>query len=121
MHWQPSMAAEVTPLCKGSPLVVAACFTVHGRLSLANGAFTVRIWPVGTHRMLGVADGDGKMHWEDGPVLPKAVIRILASRPRGEVGVFGNYELCRLTREEPGHMQSVCVENASQLVGGAVH
>ena len=31
------------------------CLTVHGRLRVYNGNPSVRIWPIGSHRLLGVA------------------------------------------------------------------
>ncbi len=43
--------------CKSDPDIVGVCFTVHGRLSAWNGAPTMRIWRIGTKRILGVHDG----------------------------------------------------------------
>jgi len=109
-------ADESLPPCKGSPLIVGKCFTVHGRLSEANGAITVRIWPVGTHRLLGVFDGDGKMHSEDGPTLGASIAKLLYSGKPQNVDVFGDYEVCPLTKLQPEHMQFVCIEKASNLM-----
>ena len=52
-----------------------ACHTVHGRMDLWNGAPTVRIWVIGTHRLLGVAQ-----HKESFDDLPDAVRRIWTGR-----------------------------------------
>src|SRR5215213_3077779 len=41
--------------CREQPSLVGKCFTVRGRLSLYNGAPTLRLWRAGTRRMLGVS------------------------------------------------------------------
>ena len=40
--------------CRGNKSVVAACYPVHGHMFLANGSPSLRIWPAGTSRLLGV-------------------------------------------------------------------
>jgi hypothetical protein len=45
------------PKCKGNPKIIAACYTVHGRATFGPGTPALRIWPVGTKRMLGVTAG----------------------------------------------------------------
>ena len=45
------------PKCKENPKVVAACYSVHGRLSLGADTIRLRLWPVGATRMLGVTAG----------------------------------------------------------------
>ena len=52
-----SCALAQQPKCEGNPKVVAACYVVHGRASLGADSVRVRIWPVGTKRMLGVTGG----------------------------------------------------------------
>src|SRR5215831_10299269 len=42
--------------CRQHPQVIGKCFTVHGRLSIYNGAPAMRIWRIGTRRMLGVSE-----------------------------------------------------------------
>src|SRR5271165_2120409 len=51
----PSASARKIP-CK-TPENAALCYWTHGRLSVANGNPTYRIWRIGTHRMLGVFNG----------------------------------------------------------------
>jgi len=48
--------------CKNNPQIGGACFSVHGRLSAYNGAPSLRIWPIGTHRLLGVLK-DQRLGW----------------------------------------------------------
>ena len=101
------------PQCKGSPLVVGACFNVHGRLSIYNGSIVVRIWPVRTNRLLGVLNLTDQAA---DPVLPESINRLLVLGPGSTVAVFGDYEICPVTRQETDHMQLVCLESASHLV-----
>lgn len=45
---------SVNSACRTDKRVMAACFSVHGRLSNWNGNPTQRIWIIGTKRVLGV-------------------------------------------------------------------
>jgi len=89
--------------CASDPDVIAACFTVHGRLSLYNGAWTARIWRIGTKRLLGV-DDDFPLPWFG------------AKHVDWGTDVYGDFEVCPFVAEKPGAMQIVCVENGSNLV-----
>ena len=40
--------------CRGNTDLVGECFEFHGRMFVSNGTPGVRIWPVGTKRLLGV-------------------------------------------------------------------
>ena len=97
--------------CRHSPKVVSACFTVRGRLSVANGTPSFRIWLVGTRRVIGVvaADGDAEV-----AVLPPAVeSRVVhGDEPRA---MMGAYTLCPLSPRRPGRMQLACMAGARDL------
>lgn len=89
--------------CKADKRVVAACFTVHGRLSNWNGNPTQRIWIIGTKRMLGVRVGTES---------PKAL--------RDKLGDFddvatGDFEVCPFTHQQHGRMQIVCIAAVSGI------
>jgi hypothetical protein len=88
--------------CAADPDLVGTCFTVHGRLSRRSGTPSTRIWPVGTHRILGVS----------GEIIPDNVERQL----RDDAEIFGDYRVCPLTPQQPGKMQSVCIDKAERLV-----
>ena len=91
--------------CKSNPQLAAACFTVHGRLSAYNGTPSLRIWPIGTHRLLGILKD------EDPLALPENI--------RNEVGfekdIYGDFLVCPFTQSKPGQMQFVCVEAVSNF------
>ena len=91
--------------CLTNPGVVAPCFSFHGRMSLANGSPSLRIWRIGTKRILGVLPSEN-------PVVPTAIRKRLAFG----VEFFGNFEVCPFTVRKPGRMQMVCVQRASNVV-----
>ena len=90
--------------CKSNPHLVGECFKVHGRLSWTNGS-SAKFWRVGSKRLLGVPC------WDDA-CMPDYIYEKLGA----DVDVFGDYEVCPLTKEEPEVMRMVCIESASNLV-----
>ena len=96
--------SPVDPPCRGHPAVVGPCFTVHGRVSAGNGTPAIRLWPVGSHRLLGVSD--------EGENLPQCVSAHLAEN----IVVFGDFLVCPFAPDRPGVMRSACIESASHLV-----
>jgi hypothetical protein len=103
--------------CRSSPLLVGQCFTVHGRLSIANGSPGVRIWRVGTKRMLGVMDGQGHPLFDLTYLPPE--IRKLIPADVDRTAIYGDYTVCPFTRERAGWMPSVCIADATHLVAGS--
>ena len=87
--------------CATDPDLAGVCFTVHGRLSYWNGAPATRISVVGTKRILGVPD----------EILPESI----ASQVSDSVEALGNYRVCPMTKERPGHMQMVCIDSAENV------
>lgn len=82
---------------------------MRGRASLANGNPTVRIWKVGTNRVLGVTERCAEPACRK---LPADVAELLD----WEHAVFADFVVCPFTTSRPGHMQFVCVESASRVV-----
>lgn len=76
------------------------CFKVRGRLRAYSGYPRCRIWPVGTTRLLGVADPGS---------LPSNVAC-------GEgFEVYADFLVCPLTEAKPQGLQMVCVESAANI------
>jgi hypothetical protein len=96
--------------CAGNPKVVAACYVVHGRATYGNGTPALRIWPVGTRRILGVTAGPVADD-ADEPIAPKN-LRVFTT---GHEEVYGDFEVCPFTVHRKGYMQMVCVESASKV------
>jgi hypothetical protein len=110
-----AIAEESTVPCKGAPTIVGECFSVHGRLSVYNG-IPIRIWIVGTHRMLGVKDATG-----GGVTVRPEIQTLLSQGDPMETAIFGDYEVCPLSKAHPGWMQFVCVESTAHLMAGRRH
>ena len=103
--------ADARAHCQGSPKITGQCFAVRGRLGVYNG-IPLRIWIVGTHRMLSVRSADTDDE-EDG--LPTPALNLLKQGAPGEFVVFGDYKVCPLAKKHAGWMRPVCVESASRL------
>jgi hypothetical protein len=88
--------------CKSDPDIVDACFKVHGRLSAWNGPHTMRIWRIGTSRILGVQDD----------IMPED----LTSKMDLDVEAYGDFEVRPFTRERSAEMRMVCIEKAENVV-----
>lgn len=95
--------------CKDNPKLVGACYVIHGRATFGPGTPALRIWPVGTKRMLGVTAGPIADD-ADRPIAPKEMLRFAAGEE-----IFGDYEVCPFTPEQEGHMQLVCVQSVQKL------
>lgn len=93
--------------CARDPRVVGPCFEVRGRLTLALGTPSTRIWIVGSKRLLGVKDAER-------PMVPDEI----AAQLNGdyERAIFADFTVCPLTARRAGHMQMVCVEAARRVV-----
>ena len=109
----PSQAAGGPPLparpCRAQPALVGRCFHVRGRLSLYNGAPTIRLWRAGTRRMLGVSASYAREGYGS---IPEE----LESRLTWENELWGEFLVCPFTPQRPGEMQMVCVESARNVV-----
>ena len=110
-----SVAAMSPPLlaeksCREHPQLVGKCFTVRGRLSTYNGNPAVRLWRIGTKRVLGVSDQRFSVAGYRN--IPEDLAKQLA----GENMIIGDFLVCPFTRPRPGEMQLLCIESAKNLV-----
>ena len=100
-----------------------SCYWTHGRLVVANGNPSYRLWKIGTHRILGIYSGpsvDRNGLDNEGPELPSNVERKLwvTKDPNSQNDLFGDFEVCPLEPEKPGVMQAACIESAKNIVIG---
>ena len=104
----PPLAAEKS--CREHPQLVGKCFTVHGRLSTYNGNPAVRLWRIGTKRVLGVSDQRFS--------LPgyRNVPEVLSKQLNGENEILGDFLVCPFTRPQPREMQLMCIESAKNVI-----
>jgi hypothetical protein len=98
------------PKCKENPKVIGACYSVHARATYGNGTPAMRLWPVGTKRMLGVTAGPVADDADD-PIFPAEI-----SFGKDVESIYGDFEICPFTQEHPGAMRMVCIQSASHMV-----
>lgn len=96
--------------CREHPKLVGKCFTVHGRLSVYNGAPALRILKLGTKRLLGVSEQ--RFAVEGYRNVPEEVTAKLDQ----DKFLYGDYTVCPFTRSREKEMQLVCIEKVSNLV-----
>jgi hypothetical protein len=116
----PGQTARRKIVCK-TPENANHCYWTHGRLSLYNGGPpNLRLWKIGTHRLLGIYSGPGfgpldpGFTEEDDVELPAN----LSKYDYTKVSIFGDFEVCPLAPEQKRRMQPVCIESAKRLVIG---
>jgi hypothetical protein len=86
---------------------------VQGKLFVANGTPSVRIVPKGSKRQLGIVnDGDAEDR-----ALPNEVARIVST----ETHIYGQFEVCPVTKAKPHEMQMVCLVSGKNLVVRRIH
>ncbi len=85
---------------------VEPCYDVrHGVISIANGAYNVRISGTPGHRAAAVCSADGR-NCEDPPLAIPS--------PIGLDGVVrGAFRVCPLQKVRPGHLPITCLAGAS--------
>ena len=105
-----SPPVPVEKSCREHPQLVGKCFNVHGRLSTYNGNPAVRLWRIGTKRVLGVSDQRFS--------LPgyRNIPEELAKQLNGENEILGDFLVCPFTRPRPREMQLMCIESAKNIV-----
>jgi hypothetical protein len=101
----PSVAPDPSLGCKRNPAVIGDCFAVHGRLFVANGTPSLRMWPVGTKRHYGIIPAEAE-------IVPDNVRQHMAPSR----AIFGDFVVCPFTVDQPGRMLMVCVQEAANLV-----
>lgn len=95
--------------CHSQPSLVGKCFTVRGRLSLYNGAPTIRLWRVGTKRMLGVSASYSREGYGS---IPEELEKQL----NWETELWGDFLVCPFTPQRPKEMQLICIESGKKIV-----
>jgi hypothetical protein len=89
------------------------CSWVHGRMTDGDGTPSVRIWPSGTHRLLGVIDPGGPQPGEAEGALPRSVARLLTAE--NGFTIWGDFDVCPIEPRRAGWMRSVVVKGARRL------
>ena len=78
------------------------CFSIHARYAVYTADGMEVLWPVGTHRLLWATSGTEQLD------------TLLGDRP-SDFFIFGDFDVCPLTREIPGEMRHVCIKEMKNL------
>lgn len=115
--------------CK-TPEIAASCYWTHGRLSLYNGNPSLRLWKIGTKRILGIYSGPHSERYDpldnEHPELPANLDRAYEAEYKRRLAVkdpdaglpepvFADFEVCPLEPEREGEMQAVCIEAVKNI------
>jgi hypothetical protein len=92
--------------CRAQP--VEPCFKRHGRLSSQNG-IALMIWLTGTRRIV-------RLENDIDDDVPPVVQKYLEITSMNHSYIYGDFDICPLEQDVPGHMRSVCVTGAENLV-----
>ncbi len=83
------------------------CFKHHGRLvSYSSGSPSLRIWLIGTKRVVGLEDF----------TIPSVIEPYLDATSPDYSFIYGDFELCPVEPDKPGHMRRVRMVGAQNLV-----
>lgn len=111
-HWRTPLCLGLVLLlvsshsiaCRAEPATGGKCFALRGRIYLSNGTPSMRISPIGSHRILGVLPAEN----EDAPENIKLGVTF-------DQSAIADIEVCPLTQAKMGEMQMVCVRSASKV------
>src|SRR5215813_14446368 len=106
---QPRAPQPQDKSCRQHPQLVGKCFMIHGRLSIYNGAPAMRLWKIGTRRMLGVSEQRFAVSGY------RNVPENVQNQINQDVDLFGDFLVCPFTRAKAGEMQLVCIEEGRNL------
>ena len=100
------------PPCSTRTDLKRPCFDLRGRVSLSNGNPNVRIWRVGTGRILGVVG----VACDEHPCGPSAMPDTLWMQLDEEHDLYADLTVCPITKEREGWMQLVCIDSFRNVV-----
>lgn len=95
----------------------SGCYWTHGRLAAYNGTPAFRLWKIGTRRLLGISSGPSAEKRDpldnEHPELPDHLQQAFT---HSGTRVFADFEVCPLEPEQPGTMQTACIEAANHIL-----
>ena len=84
--------------CQTDPDLAGACYSIRGRVGLGSNGISMRLWQVGTDKMMNLGEG----------LLPDELSSLVTPGTR----VYANMIVCPLASGVPRVMPTVCIESA---------
>jgi len=103
----PAVGQTQAPRWKCLSEPIEPCVTRHGRLSSQNG-IALKFWAIGTKRMFAIANGSQN--------LPPIVRKYLEMTSPDHSYIFGDFEVCPVEADRPGHIRHACLASGVNLV-----
>ena len=104
-----SIASRFDKSCREHPQLVSKCFKVRGRLAVYNGAPALRIWKIGTKRMLGVSEQRFALAGF------RNIPEDLQAKIDQDKFLYADFVVCPFTSPRSNEMQLVCIEKVTNL------
>ena len=101
--------SRIDKSCREHPQLVDACFKVRGRLAVYNGAPALRIWKIGTKRMLGISEQRFAIAGF------RNIPEDLQNKIDQDKFLYADFVVCPFTKSQPNEMQLVCIEKATNV------
>jgi len=101
----PQIANQSSWKCSTQP--IEPCVKRHGRLSSQNG-IALKIWLIGTTRMVALEN--------DVDDVPTSIAKYLDMTSDDHSYIFGDFDVCPVEPDVPGHIRRACVAGAEKLV-----
>lgn len=90
-------------------MISGPCFKARGKMFFSNGTPSIRIWLVGTKRILGISEG--RFYLDDYDNVPNELVNLL----NWQNSMFADFTICPFTKDKPGVMRLVCVDKAENM------
>lgn len=103
----PAVGQTHSPRWKCPSKPIEPCVMRHGRLSSQNG-IGLKLWAIGTKRMFAIENGSEN--------LPPVVRKYLEMTSPDHSYIFGDFEVCPVEPDRPGHIRAACLASGVNLV-----
>jgi hypothetical protein len=108
---QPADTVSANQVCSHGNGFVAPCRAVRGRLRVYSDNVPLRIWPVGTSRLLGVQSDQSSFYLPVTCRLPEALSHIIGP----DVDIYADFIVRPLASASADSMERVCVASISAM------
>jgi len=94
----------------------SSCYWTRGRLAVYNGRPPLRLWKIGTKRVLAIYSGPSIKRGDEQDMMnPELTTNVEKAFTSSDDQIFGDFEICPLDADRPGEMQAACIESAKRI------